>query len=449
MLRQLFVRRLGLAPSIVASSALFMTASTFAQVVRPDLNGDCTIDGGDWGILLGQWGSCSSPCSADFNGDMEVDGTDWAILLGYWNENCGPYEFHWNVGGGQASNITLDSGIDVAIQRDVNTFAQQFYGTFPADGLHLTFGSGGDYSDWYNFHGDFLDDHAAAIENFIAGEGLTSSYSGYAIIDYELWGPIWENNGGPTQTSWKACIEDINTPHWDNRFITTISYTPPTGITGYSGLSSTQKETFAKLSWVFFAKEFYELSLETGKAELPSASFGFYDFPLRRDWDGSQIGYPDAQKDLNDELDWLWAQVDVITPSIYPVFYAVTGTAGSYQITSEDNATSILENIEEAVRVRDNFASGSTKVLAFVLPYYTGPSRGTYYLQALNDINLDQQIRMPRYAGADGVIIWGYVTCNNSACSGCSSDANCVDSWEYEMNDRWEPIVIDLETDCS
>jgi hypothetical protein len=46
-----------------------------------DINHDNSVDGGDLGILLGQWGTFGS---ADLNNSGEVDGADLGILLGEW-----------------------------------------------------------------------------------------------------------------------------------------------------------------------------------------------------------------------------------------------------------------------------------------------------------------------------------------------------------------------------
>lgn len=54
----------------------------FAQEPQ-DLNCDGAVDGGDLGILLGEWGPCRG-CSADFDGSGVVDGADLGALLGSW-----------------------------------------------------------------------------------------------------------------------------------------------------------------------------------------------------------------------------------------------------------------------------------------------------------------------------------------------------------------------------
>jgi len=49
-----------------------------------DLNDDNFVNGDDLGILLSQWGECTTSCSADFNGDNFVNGDDLGVLLAAW-----------------------------------------------------------------------------------------------------------------------------------------------------------------------------------------------------------------------------------------------------------------------------------------------------------------------------------------------------------------------------
>jgi hypothetical protein len=51
-----------------------------------DVNGDGEVNGEDLGLMLGDWGRCTSEeCPADFNGDGVVDGVDLGIMLGAWS----------------------------------------------------------------------------------------------------------------------------------------------------------------------------------------------------------------------------------------------------------------------------------------------------------------------------------------------------------------------------
>ena len=49
----------------------------------PDFNGDGTTDGEDLGILLAEWGVCTS-CIADISNDGIVDGEDLGLLFAGW-----------------------------------------------------------------------------------------------------------------------------------------------------------------------------------------------------------------------------------------------------------------------------------------------------------------------------------------------------------------------------
>lgn len=443
----MMIRRL---VGILGGLALAVPAG--AQVVTPDINGDCEVDSGDLGVLLAQWGSCSTPCSADLDGDQDVDGGDMGVLMALYSADCPSFEFHWNVTGSQASSISLDTPLDAVTLRDVKIFYEQFYGNFPSGGLHLTFGAGGDYSNWAAFHANFLADHADKIEDFLTdspptGAGLTSSYDGYAVIDYESWTPNWEKASSQMKSDWKVCIQDINRPAWDSAFLSTVGYTPPLGTSGYQNLSSGQKEAFAKLCWNFFAKELFEESLEDGRAVLPSATWGYYGYPTAAYWDNGSIGYPQSLKDLNDEISWLFDDVDVLLPSLYQIYQPVTGTPGSWQISAANNAKYIQQNVAEARRLRDTYASGN-RILVYVSGFYDSDPAGAYFHTPLNLIGSDQAVRMPRYCGADGVIVWGYVTCTTFGGS-CDDLSECADEWSDEMNDVWQDTVLDTVADCS
>jgi hypothetical protein len=49
-----------------------------------DLNGDCSINGSDLGMLLAHWGSEPANAVSDINSDGNVDGADLGYLLNGW-----------------------------------------------------------------------------------------------------------------------------------------------------------------------------------------------------------------------------------------------------------------------------------------------------------------------------------------------------------------------------
>ena len=83
-----------------------------------DLNGDCVVDGGDLGFLLGAWSCAALPCwRADLNVDGAVDGADLGILLGSWGACpciCSPPSSPLVDGGGENSyQVKLLQGLEI------------------------------------------------------------------------------------------------------------------------------------------------------------------------------------------------------------------------------------------------------------------------------------------------------------------------------------------------
>lgn len=56
-------------------------AAVLPYIISPDLDGDLDVDGADYGLLLGAWGTPA----ADINGDGTTDGADLGLLLGEWS----------------------------------------------------------------------------------------------------------------------------------------------------------------------------------------------------------------------------------------------------------------------------------------------------------------------------------------------------------------------------
>lgn len=63
-------------PSLIIAAALLL---------GPDINGDRIVDGADYGLVLGGWGTTTPDNSAaDVNRDGTVDGADLGLVLGAW-----------------------------------------------------------------------------------------------------------------------------------------------------------------------------------------------------------------------------------------------------------------------------------------------------------------------------------------------------------------------------
>ena len=73
----------GLPESISYSIYRFANWINLVVYRSGDLDMDGSVGGGDLGLLLGEWGSCSG-CGGDIDGDGSVGGGDLGLLLGQW-----------------------------------------------------------------------------------------------------------------------------------------------------------------------------------------------------------------------------------------------------------------------------------------------------------------------------------------------------------------------------
>ena len=88
-----FAARNGAIDQDVLLGDFSLSVETRCPGLPADLNGDCIVDGGDVGALLGSWGVCAgTPCNADLDGNGAVDGGDIGVLLGSWGAPGCPVE---------------------------------------------------------------------------------------------------------------------------------------------------------------------------------------------------------------------------------------------------------------------------------------------------------------------------------------------------------------------
>jgi hypothetical protein len=66
-----------------ASGSGILTVTPQCPDCPADLNNDGVVDGGDYGLMLGQWGTNGS---GDLNGDNVVNGADVGLLLAEWGD---------------------------------------------------------------------------------------------------------------------------------------------------------------------------------------------------------------------------------------------------------------------------------------------------------------------------------------------------------------------------
>lgn len=211
------------------------------------------------------------------------------------------------------------------------------------------------------------------------------NFDGIIQLDYEHWWPVWEWSPN-VQTAW-------------NTYITTQR---PDLLSGHT---SAEWPGIIQAEYKKVVRTYFENSVAYVRAARPKARVTFYGLPLRSYW--IFHGYTDYGIDLQkyrqiheQELGWYFNLVDVVCPSIYPVYKVGSPPSGNIQDPSSNEAY-ILGMVSEAVR----YSLGKPVYPFFMLKYH--PSSG-YGNQFVNAINLRQGLEIPRQAGAAGVVVWDF-----------------------------------------
>ncbi|NQY92266.1 MAG: hypothetical protein HRT46_11515 [Deltaproteobacteria bacterium] len=248
---------------------------------------------------------------------------------------------------------------------------------------------------------EWMDRHFQRLERMLDRHIPDPDFDGYATIHYESWDVLWELLG-EVESDEDASARDLDyKADWRDY----IEEHEPQRV---EGLSADEREEVFAETYEETAREFLLDTLRECKRLRPDTKWSYDYFPhkiyrLPELTDEGVLGYGDLShraSELNDELEWLWEEMDFISSNLYQIKYTLKEISnnkdGSYN-TKEANAEFMWSNILERLRV----ASGKP-VYVMLWSYYGGAHRDTY----LNKINRRQTLEIPLLAGADGVIIW-------------------------------------------
>lgn len=206
------------------------------------------------------------------------------------------------------------------------------------------------------------------------------NFDGYAVIDYESWKPFWD-------TTWS------NRDFYREESIRHVRARFPT-------MGQAQAEALARQEFETAAREFMLATLREGKRLRPNAKWGFYAYMPGRHGDTG----------LDDDLSWMWSEVDAMYPSIYARNYSKaeqTRARGEWHI--DQFRAVVRERIEACASV------GQGKpMLAFVHRLYRSDNP-IYGGQVLNDLDFEASFVYSVELGVDGLILWDAVNSVSAA----------------------------------
>ncbi|KAM9651481.1 hyaluronidase PH-20 [Trichechus inunguis] len=201
---------------------------------------------------------------------------------------------------------------------------------------------------------------------------------GLAVIDWEMWRPIWERNWKPKDVYRNESIRLVQQRN--------------------TQLNISEATKIAKRDFEKAARSFMQETLKLGKQLRPNHLWGYYLFPDCYNHKYKVAGYNgscfDIEKRRNDKLKWLWKESTALFPSIY------LRTA----LHSSDLAALFVRNrVHEAIRMsKVQDAKSPLPVFVYARPVFADVS-----LKYLSQEDLVNTVGESIALGVSGTIMWG------------------------------------------
>lgn len=278
------------------------------------------------------------------------------------------YEGHLGIQSRNTGTLNM-RGLSIA-----NDIIGGQYGLYPTDGPHVIAADS-----------TFYTRHLAKFTNDLNESIPDKNFSGIIVLDYEYWWPNWE---------WSEKV----TPKWTD-------YVKTQRLDLLAGHLTSEYDKIIKDAYNAEVRKYYEFTIGLCRQLRPKARISVYAIPFGSYWifnGGSQSGVNLARyKEINEvDLAWYYNLVDVVCPTIYQS-YSVGSPPGPGQIDAQGPSNHILGIVGEAVT-----AARGKPVYPFMQFRYHPSSYFSRQFMSLE--SLDLCIRLPRQAGAAGIIIWDF-----------------------------------------
>jgi len=248
------------------------------------------------------------------------------------------------------------------------------YGLHPIEGPHIIAGDPAFYSA-----------HQTKLTADINASIPDKNFAGIIVFDYENWWPNWE---------WSSRV----TPEWTKY----IKNQRPELLAGHV---TSEWDGIIQAAYNAEVRKYYEFTINLCRQLRPRARISVYGIPLGSYWvfNGSTQGTVDLAryKQIHEvDLAWYFNLIDVVCPTIYQA-YAVKTPPGPGQFEPAGPTAHVLGIVGEAV------AAGRGKPVFPFMQFRYHPS-SNFGGQFMTSESLDICIRLPRQAGAAGIIVWDF-----------------------------------------
>ncbi|XP_070687201.1 hyaluronidase PH-20-like [Pempheris klunzingeri] len=223
-----------------------------------------------------------------------------------------------------------------------------------------------------------LTEHLAKAQSQIDHYIFQDSTPGLAVIDWESWRPLWEQNWG------------------SKRIYQRLSITHALQIAPFLTLKKVSQ--LAKSQFQHAGRRFMEKTISLGIGERPSRRWGFYLFPDCYNYGWEKPGYsgrcsPKTQKH-NDQMLWLWERSTALFPSIY-LHHTLRN--------SPQTMLYVRNRVQEALRV----AMLPKRPYTVPIYVYSRPLYRDQNQMFLSQMDLVSTVGESAALGASGIVMWG------------------------------------------
>ncbi|NXJ92804.1 HYAL1 protein, partial [Corythaixoides concolor] len=209
------------------------------------------------------------------------------------------------------------------------------------------------------------------------------AYSGLAVIDWEMWRPLWIRNWASMDIYQQKSEELVRQQHpqWSPELV----------------------KEMAKQQFEQSARNFMEQTLQLGETLRPDGYWGFYGFPNCYNDDFDSLPYtgmcPVVEQQRNKELGWLWENSRALYPSIYlPPRLNGTNKVLAY----------VRHRVAEAFAVQRSVLGSGIPVLLYSQIAFDRT------VDFLSQEDLMNTIGESAAQGAAGIVLWGSLNYSTS-----------------------------------
>uniref|UniRef100_A0A3B3XSM6 Hyaluronidase n=1 Tax=Poecilia mexicana TaxID=48701 RepID=A0A3B3XSM6_9TELE len=262
-----------------------------------------------------------------------------------------------------------------------------------------------------------LTEHLAKAKSTIDHYISQDSSPGLAVIDWESWRPLWDQNWGS-----KRIYQKLSITH-------ALQLAP--------FLSAKKISQTAKSQFELAGRRFMEKTISIGIGKRPNRRWGFYLLPDCFNYGWNKPGYTGRcstkTKKQNNKLLWLWERSTALFPSIYL----------HMTLRNSPRAALYVRNrVQEALRVAALPKHLSTvPVYVYSRPLILGHFQmSNIQMNIIN--NLVNTLGESAALGASGVVIWGGFICLPSSVN-FSLLASCQSLSDY-LSSTLSPYVANV-----